>query len=190
MFQKRSFFHGIESLKEFLGNQRALISWKLDGLTIVLTYRDGALQKAVTRGNGEVGEVITNNAKVFKNVPLSIAYQGELVIKDYEVEKTEEAKRRVIGSFNILNKEEMGLIEISLNIDGVEEIFYYTIQNEAGTDLISEDRKEPITDSFTYLKFLSTELGNLKIQCYNKEKTLKYEAYFDDLKYEIYILEE
>lgn len=71
----------VERLKEFLGAQKALISWKLDGLTIVLTYRDGTLQKAVTRGNGEVGEVITNNAKVFRNVPLHIAYQGELILR-------------------------------------------------------------------------------------------------------------
>lgn len=71
----------VERLKEFLGAQKALISWKLDGLTIVLTYRDGTLQKAVTRGNGEVGEVITNNAKVFRNVPLYIAYQGELILR-------------------------------------------------------------------------------------------------------------
>lgn len=71
----------VERLKEFLGAQKALISWKLDGLTIVLTYRDGTLQKAVTRGNGEVGEVITNNAKVFRNVPLHIAYQGEVILR-------------------------------------------------------------------------------------------------------------
>lgn len=71
----------VERLKEFLGTQKALISWKLDGLTIVLTYRDGELQKAVTRGNGEVGEVITNNAKVFRNVPLQIAYKGELILR-------------------------------------------------------------------------------------------------------------
>ena len=71
----------ISRLKEFLGNQTAFVSWKLDGLTIVLTYQDGKLAKAVTRGNGEVGEVITNNAKVFKNLPLRIAYQGELILR-------------------------------------------------------------------------------------------------------------
>lgn len=71
----------ISGLKDFLGNQKAIISWKLDGLTIVLTYRDGELQKAVTRGNGEVGEVITNNAKVFKNIPIHISYKGELVLR-------------------------------------------------------------------------------------------------------------
>lgn len=71
----------ISRLMEFVGGQKALISWKMDGLTIVLTYRDGTLFKAVTRGNGEVGEVITNNARVFKNIPLHIAYQGELILR-------------------------------------------------------------------------------------------------------------
>ena len=71
----------VQALKEWLGIQKAVLSWKLDGLTIVLTYNNGKLEKAVTRGNGEVGEVITNNAKVFKNIPLSIAYQGELVLR-------------------------------------------------------------------------------------------------------------
>ncbi len=71
----------VERLKEFLGGQKALISWKLDGLTVVLTYQNGELVKAVTRGNGVIGEVITNNAKVFKNVPLKIPYQGELVLR-------------------------------------------------------------------------------------------------------------
>ncbi|MDM8124989.1 NAD-dependent DNA ligase LigA [Mediterraneibacter glycyrrhizinilyticus] len=71
----------VARLKEFLGGQKAMISWKLDGLTIVLTYRNGTLEKAVTRGNGEVGEVVTNNARVFKNIPLTIPYQGELVLR-------------------------------------------------------------------------------------------------------------
>lgn len=71
----------VEELKQFAGDQKVLMSWKLDGLTIVLTYQDGKLFKAVTRGNGEVGEVITNNAKVFKNIPLQIAYKGELVLR-------------------------------------------------------------------------------------------------------------
>lgn len=71
----------VEELRKFVGEQKALMSWKLDGLTIVLTYREGKLYKAVTRGNGEVGEVITNNARVFKNIPLQIAYQGELILR-------------------------------------------------------------------------------------------------------------
>ena len=68
-------------LREFLGGQKAVISWKLDGLTIVLTYRNGELEKAVTRGNGEVGEVITSNARVFRNLPLRIPFTGELVLR-------------------------------------------------------------------------------------------------------------
>lgn len=70
-----------EELQEWLGEQKALLSWKLDGLTVVLTYQNGKLAKAVTRGNGEVGEVVTNNAKVFRNVPVSVSYQGELVLR-------------------------------------------------------------------------------------------------------------
>ena len=70
-----------EELRSWLKDKEGLLSWKLDGLTIVLTYRDGTLFKAVTRGNGEIGEVITNNAKVFKNIPLRIQYQGELILR-------------------------------------------------------------------------------------------------------------
>lgn len=70
-----------EELADWLNGKTGLLSWKLDGLTIVLTYREGALQKAVTRGNGEVGEVVTNNARVFKNLPLNIPYRGELILR-------------------------------------------------------------------------------------------------------------
>ncbi len=70
-----------EELREWLKGNPALLSWKLDGLTIVLTYLDGKLAKAVTRGNGEVGEVVTNNARTFKNIPLQIGYTGELVLR-------------------------------------------------------------------------------------------------------------
>ena len=70
-----------EDLRDWLHGQEALLSWKLDGLTVVLTYYDGKLAKAVTRGNGEVGEVITNNARVFQNIPLTIAYKGELILR-------------------------------------------------------------------------------------------------------------
>lgn len=71
----------VEVLREFIGNQKCLLSWKMDGLTIVLTYRDGSLEKAVTRGNGTIGEVVTNNARVFENIPLKIPFQGELVLR-------------------------------------------------------------------------------------------------------------
>lgn len=71
----------VSELEAFLKDKEGVLSWKLDGLTVVLTYNNGKLVKAVTRGNGEVGEVITNNARVFKNIPLTIKYQGELVVR-------------------------------------------------------------------------------------------------------------
>lgn len=71
----------VEALAAFAGEHEVLLSWKLDGLTVVLTYQDGRLAKAVTRGNGEIGEVITNNARVFKNVPLSIPHRGEVILR-------------------------------------------------------------------------------------------------------------
>ncbi|WP_455504329.1 NAD-dependent DNA ligase LigA [Blautia sp.] len=70
-----------EVLRDFIGSHKCLLSWKLDGLTIVLTYENGELAKAVTRGNGVVGEVITNNARVFKNIPLRTPYKGQLVLR-------------------------------------------------------------------------------------------------------------
>ena len=71
----------VDALAEFAGTHKSLLSWKLDGLTVVLTYNEGRLEKAVTRGNGYVGEVITPNARVFKNIPVEIPYKGELVIR-------------------------------------------------------------------------------------------------------------
>ncbi len=72
----------VQALKAWVGSQKTMLSWKLDGLTIVLTYdEEGKLSKAVTRGNGEIGEVITNNAKVFRNVPLTIPHKGGVVLR-------------------------------------------------------------------------------------------------------------
>ncbi len=82
-----------QRLKEFLGDQKAVISWKLDGLTIVLTYRNGSLEKAVTRGNGEIGEIITNNAKVFQNIPHTIPYKGELILRGEAVISYEDFRK-------------------------------------------------------------------------------------------------
>lgn len=70
-----------EAMRAFIGNRKSLMSWKLDGLTVVLTYREGELAKAVTRGNGIVGDVITGNARVFDNIPLKIPYRGELILR-------------------------------------------------------------------------------------------------------------
>lgn len=87
----------VEDLGEWLGSQKGILSWKLDGLTVVLNYNHGTLQKAVTRGNGEIGEVITNNAKVFSNIPLNISHQGELVLRGEAVIK--------YSDFNRINEE-------------------------------------------------------------------------------------
>ena len=82
-----------DALAQWLGDKDGLLSWKLDGLTIVLTYRDGKLFKAVTRGNGEIGEVITNNAKVFSNIPLAISYPDELILRGEAVIGYDEFER-------------------------------------------------------------------------------------------------
>lgn len=87
----------VEGLISFLGDKEGVLSWKLDGLTVVLTYNNGILTKAITRGNGEVGEVITNNAKMFKNIPLNIAFKEELVIRGEAVISYED--------FNNINNE-------------------------------------------------------------------------------------
>ncbi len=87
----------VEGLISFLGDKDGVLSWKLDGLTVVLTYNNGILTKAITRGNGEVGEVITNNAKMFKNIPINIAFKEELVIRGEAVISYED--------FNNINNE-------------------------------------------------------------------------------------
>lgn len=86
-----------EALADWLGGKEGILSWKMDGLTVVLTYAEGELRRAVTRGNGEVGEVITNNARVFKNVPLKIPYQGEMTVRGEAVIK--------YSDFEIINAE-------------------------------------------------------------------------------------
>jgi len=82
-----------QALADFLGEQKGILSWKLDGLTIVLTYENGRLAKAVTRGNGEIGEVVTQNAQTFENLPLHIAYHGKLVLRGEAVIKYPDFER-------------------------------------------------------------------------------------------------
>lgn len=87
----------VSTLANFAGDRKCLLSWKLDGLTVVLSYENGTLIKAVTRGNGQVGEVITANAKTFKNVPLNIPYQGKLTLRGEAIIK--------YSDFEEINKE-------------------------------------------------------------------------------------
>ena len=82
-----------EALKEWLKEKEGILSWKLDGLTVVLTYENGKLLKAVTRGSGEVGEVVTNNAKTFVNLPLTIPYKGKLILRGEAVITYEDFKK-------------------------------------------------------------------------------------------------
>jgi len=83
----------VDVLASWLKDKSGMLSWKLDGLTIVLTYKEGKLEKAITRGNGITGEVITNNAKVFANLPLKIDYKGELVLRGEAVIKYSDFER-------------------------------------------------------------------------------------------------
>ena len=71
----------IDEIKEFISNNESSISWKMDGLTVVLTYENGKLIKGLTRGNGTIGEVITDNVKKFKNIPLNIGYKGNIIVR-------------------------------------------------------------------------------------------------------------
>lgn len=82
-----------EALVSWIGEGKGLLSWKLDGLTIVLTYEDGVLTKGITRGNGEIGEVITNNVKVFDNIPLNIKASGTVVVRGEAVIKYSDFER-------------------------------------------------------------------------------------------------
>lgn len=83
----------VGALADWLGEKQGVLSWKMDGLTVVLTYRNGILDKAVTRGNGEIGEVITNNARTFRNIPSRIPYNGELVVRGEAVIKYSDFER-------------------------------------------------------------------------------------------------
>ncbi len=116
-------------------------------------------------------------------------YQGPLDVTGYMVTKTDDAKKRVIGSYETASLDEMGLVEISLTIDGVEDVQYYTLQNEEGKFLLKEDLT-PITTPFQYLDFLSQDMDFLKIQCYDGSESMKYDAYFDTADHTLYVIEE
>lgn len=117
------------------------------------------------------------------------AYQGPLEITGYMVTKTEEAKKRTIGSYEVQKQSERGTVEISLTINGAEEIQYYTLQNEEGTFLLREE-PTPVTQPFLYLEFLTEDLDFLTIQCYGADGAQKYEAYFNTAEHTLYVTEE
>lgn len=150
-----------EELREWLNGKEALLSWKLDGLTIVLTYDIGTLQKAVTRGNGEIGEVITNNARVFKNIPHKIAFEGRLILRgeavitysDFEKVNAEIAdaetkyknpRNLCSGSVRQLNNE----ITSKRNV----RLFAFNLVDAIGADGVAVDFKNDRENQFLFLK--------------------------------------
>lgn len=149
-----------EELRDWLGGRQALLSWKLDGLTIVLTYQKGSLVKAVTRGNGEEGEVITNNARMFTNVPMQIPFQGDLILRgeavisysDFEKineslgadeEKYKNPRNLCSGSVRQLNNE----ITAKRNVRLIA--FTLVMASEGGTEKDFENDRE---NQFLFLK--------------------------------------
>lgn len=150
-----------EELREWLNGKDALLSWKLDGLTIVLTYEQGVLTKAVTRGNGEIGEVITNNAKVFKNIPHKIAFDGRLILRgeavitysDFEKVNAEIAEAEskyknprnlCSGSVRQLNNE----ITSKRNV----RLFAFNLVDATGSDGMEMDFSNDRENQFRFLK--------------------------------------
>ena len=116
-------------------------------------------------------------------------YQGELDLKEYVIKKKDTSAKRVIGNYEIIRKNEMGLMELRVHMDNAENISYYSIQNEEGKYLLSEEEKISVNDTFMYMEWLTKEVETLKILCYDNEKALRYTAYFDTTNYEIYVIE-
>ena len=170
-----------DELREWLGDKEGLLSWKLDGLTVVLTYDEGKLKKAVTRGNGEIGEVITNNARAFKNLPVRIAYQGELVLRgeavisysDFErinaqiedVEaKYKNPRNLCSGSVRQLNNE----ITAQRNV----KLFAFTLVSAPGVDFENSREKQ-----FAFLKEQGFDVVEYKRV--NKDTIMDAISYFE-----------
>ena len=140
----------VSRLEEWLGDKTGILSWKLDGLTIVLRYENGTLAQAVTRGNGEVGEDITHNAKVFSNLPLQIPFLGELVLRGEGIipfgeferinealpdeEKYKNPRNLCSGTVRQLNSE----IAAERNV----RFYTFTLVSAAGADLPDEKDKQ------------------------------------------------
>ena len=173
------------ALSEWLNGHDGVLSWKMDGLTVVLTYENGELVRAVTRGNGEIGEVITNNAKVFKNVPVKIAFKGTLVIRgeavikysDFEkindaisdpAEKYKNPRNLCSGSVRQLNNE----ITAKRNVH----LFAFTLFSASGDENFNTDFKT-INDGFDFLERLGfTVVEHKTVNSTNVENAVQYFA--------------
>lgn len=157
-----------DELVSWIDNQEALLSWKMDGLTVVLTFENGKLEKAVTRGNGEVGEIITNNAKVFKNVPVSIPFKGRLVLRGEAIITYSDFEKinETIGDADAKYKNPRNLCsgsvrQLNNKITSERNVRFYaftlvsaTNLNEDGTDADAVDFKNSREEQFKWLKEL------------------------------------
>ncbi|MCM1304656.1 MAG: NAD-dependent DNA ligase LigA [Lachnospiraceae bacterium] len=138
-----------EDLRDWLQGNPAILSWKLDGLTVVLTYNAGKLAKAVTRGNGEIGEVVTNNARTFKNIPLTIPYTGELVVRGEAVitysdfrkmnEEIEDAEARYKNPRNLCSG---SVRQLNNEITAKRNVRYYVYSLISAGDGAPQDTQE------------------------------------------------
>ena len=156
-----------EVLRAFIGSHKSLLSWKLDGLTIVLTYENGELIKAVTRGNGIVGEVITNNARVFKNIPLRIPYKGQLVLRGEAIITYSEFERinETIGDADAKYKNPRNLCsgsvrQLNNEITAKRNVRFYAFALVSATDVDFENSREK---QFIWLKEQGFEVVEYRV---------------------------
>jgi DNA ligase (NAD+) len=164
----------IHALREWLGNKKGLLSWKIDGLTIVLSYSDGKLSKAVTRGNGEVGEVVTNNVRVFKNVPLTIPYKGNLVLRGEAVIRYSDFERmnREIADINLKYKNPRNLCsgsvrQLNNRVTAERNVYYFAfaLVSSEGVDFNNSRLQQMIwlrKQGFDIAEYKEVEAANLE----------------------------
>ncbi|NLN64818.1 MAG: NAD-dependent DNA ligase LigA [Clostridiaceae bacterium] len=164
----------IHALREWLGNKKGLLSWKIDGLTIVLSYSDGKLSKAVTRGNGEVGEVVTNNVRVFKNVPLTIPYKGNLVLRGEAVIRYSDFERmnREIADINLKYKNPRNLCsgsvrQLNNRVTAERNVYYFAfaLVSSEGVDFNNSRLQQMIwlrKQGFDIAEYKEVDAANLE----------------------------
>lgn len=168
-----------EVLRAFIGSHKSLLSWKLDGLTIVLTYENGELIKAVTRGNGIVGEVITNNARVFKNIPLRIPYKGQLVLRGEAIITYSEFERinETIGDADAKYKNPRNLCsgsvrQLNNEITAKRNVRFYAFALVSATDVDFENSREK---QFIWLKEQGFEVVEYRVvTAQNLDEAMEY----------------
>lgn len=154
----------VDDLVSWLGDQKGILSWKIDGITVVLTYRDGKLFKGVTRGNGEVGEVITNNAKMFENIPLTIPFKGELVLRGEAFIKYSDFQRinRTIEAADAKYKNPRNLCsgtvrQLNNKVTAERNVNYYVFS------LVSGSEKQTREQEFAWLSELGFDIVEHKV---------------------------